>query len=220
MDRQTPSTGEAVRDGKGNVVYDTAQLGDAEAVADLYLRSFPHFAAKWFDATDAARTFYKDLLELMRVAHGPTFFTARTDGRLVGVLVLTIPGVSLIRRAACSGLWARIVGHALLGRYGFSTRLLIHAWRRLRATPLSEAELMFQDDPHVLVLAVDGAFAGLGIGSTLLRRATAACTGRFSRIWLTVERENVAAIRFYERAGFHRMVTAETEHFMTLELLR
>jgi len=56
---------------------------------------------------------------------------------------------------------------------------------------------------HIPMAAVSNAYRGLGVGSVMISRAIALARQRHMKnLWLTVEKENILAIRFYKRIRF------------------
>jgi ribosomal protein S18 acetylase RimI-like enzyme len=197
-----------------SIDYGLAQGIDVDAASQLYLRSFPDVARKWFPNEKHAAEFYRDLFDLMRLAHGRTFFVARCNGRLVGYLILTFPNAPLVSALGRERFVFRVVANAILGRYGFSPSVAIRALQMVFARPADDIERKLSASPHIYSVAVDKEFTGRGIGSSLITRARAACGTQTGRMWLYVHRVNSAAIRLYERIGFRILSSSATQHAM------
>ena len=196
------------------IEYGLVEKKEVDAAVRIYLHSFPHRVHKWFHKEGHAIQFYRDMMELMRLAYGKTFFTARCNGQLIGYLILTMPNRSLFPALLREGFLLRVVAHALLGRYGFSFSVLSRILQAFFALQNSSLESEPSDCPHVCVVAVDKRFTGRGIGSALIEQARIACLEAFGRIWLYVEIENVGAIRLYERIGFRIVKSDPSQHLM------
>jgi ribosomal protein S18 acetylase RimI-like enzyme len=200
------------------ITYGQIQKAELESAARIFVRSFPRRALRLFRVEAPAVAFYRDLFELMRLAHGKTFFAARKGGELVGYLILTVPEMSLLRAAWREGFPLRVAWRALSGRYGYSFSLVVAALKALcgGGSPPGERELLRA--PHVYVVVVGRQDTGTGIGSALIDQARAACQGRYRRIWLYVEVENAQAVRLYERIGFRIVRSDAAQHAMVWDL--
>jgi ribosomal protein S18 acetylase RimI-like enzyme len=186
----------------GAIEYRAIEKKELPDAVRIYLESFPARVSHLFRNERHAEQFYIDLMELMRLAHGRTFFAALHQGRLAGYLILTLPGRSLLAALFRERFILRVAARALMGRYGYSLSVFSRVLRGFFQTGNSEAERELSATPHIYVVAVEKRSAGRGIGSALVEQAGAACQGQFHRIWLNVERENTGAIRMYERIGF------------------
>jgi ribosomal protein S18 acetylase RimI-like enzyme len=191
------------------IAFGLARKEDLDAAARIYLENFPQYSRQFFRRPAHAAAFYRDLMELMRICYGPTFFAAWEGNRLVGFLILTLPGRNTIGPALREGFLWRAAGHALTGKYGAAFRLFLHAGGALSGFGSGSPGRHLAGLPHVYVLAVASGYTGRGIGRELQERARQACTGKFDAMCLYVERENDAAIRFYERVGF-RIIHSDT----------
>ena len=138
-------------------------------------------------------------MELLWRVHGSTFYVAREEGALRGYLALTTPDRSLLR-GMTSTFFVRAAAHSISGRYGF--RALPKMLKELIGFGKSSRVEEILAAPCVYVVAVASHSTGKGIGSSLMKSAMTFCRGRFSAVWLNVEKENGAAIRLYERLGF------------------
>lgn len=199
------------------IEYRIIKKNDLPDAVRIYLQSFPARVRRWFGKESQAAQFYLDLMELMRLAYGRTFFAARYQDRLVGYLILTLPRPSLFAALFREGFILHAAAHALMGRYGFSVSVLSKAFLGLFSSGNSEVESRLSDSPHIYVVAVEKEFTGKGIGSALVEQARAICQGQFHRIWLCVERENAGAVRLYERIGFRILESDTLQHVMVWE---
>jgi ribosomal protein S18 acetylase RimI-like enzyme len=200
------------------ITYSVIDKADVDSAARIYVQAFPHRVRKWFHEEDRALTFYGDLFQWMRLVHGNTFFTARRQTELVGFLVLTLPDAKHLRSACREGFCFRVAWHALSGRYGHSISLLSAALAGLFGGDSAPPNRSRVKAPHVYVVALEEKNTGKGIGSALIEQARAACAGRYSRISLFVERENVKAVRLYERIGFRIVSSDAHQHAMIWDL--
>lgn len=199
---------------QGRIEYGLIEKDEIDGVAQIYLQTFPHRVRKWFHSADDAQQFYRDLMELMRLAYGRTFFAARHNNRLIGYLILTLPNRSLFLALLREGFILRVAAHALTGCYGFSFYTFGRALKALFAMRNAEMEGEPPESPHVYVIAVEKQFRGRGIGSALLQRARFACRESYNQMWLYVEVDNVSAIRLYERIGFQIVNSDSSQHLM------
>ncbi len=198
--------------GESNLSYGLASERDLDEAARIFVEQFPQRADRWFAKRSHALCFYRDLMELLWRAHGSTFYVAREEGALRGYLVLTVPGRSLLR-GMTSTFFVRAVAHSISGRYGF--RALPKVLKELMGFGKSSRVEEILAAPCVYVVAVASHSTGKGIGSSLMESAMTFCRGRFSAVWLNVEKENGAAIRLYERLGF-RSIAREADQVTML----
>ncbi|HET9532022.1 MAG TPA: GNAT family N-acetyltransferase [Blastocatellia bacterium] len=216
--RKTSFAQDALLDVSEAIEYRTVERKDLADAVRIYLESFPARVDRLFHNERHAAQFYLDLMGLMRLAHGRTFFAALHHDRLVGYLILTLPRQSLLAALFRERFILQVAAHALTGRYGFSLSMLGRVLRGLFSEGSSDVARRLSDSPHVYVVAVEKQFTGKGIGSALIEQARAACRGRFHRIWLNVERENTGAIQMYERTGFRIVESDALQHVMVWNL--
>jgi ribosomal protein S18 acetylase RimI-like enzyme len=193
----------------------SADLDDA---ARLYCDSFPNRVSGWFDSVDYAERFYRDLLELLQRTYGPTCFAAWSDGRLAGYLVLTTPGIRARQALFMAGFVGRVASRIVHGEYGRPFTMLARAVRARLSAGRRTPRHMLDGYSHVSVLAVDRRRAGQGIGAALIERARRAASRRYRGIWLNVDSDNSAAIRFYQRMGFRIALSGSEQHAMLVDL--
>ncbi len=201
-----------------DVRYGPLRADEVAAAAAIYLESFPQRVARWFHNERHAATAFADLFELVRVVHGQTFFAARLDGQLAGYLALTLPERRLVTGLVHPAAAFRVAAHLVTGQYGFPRRALERLVAARASSPAEPVEIDLSGWPHVYVIAVRPGLTGFGIGTRLLERAHAACAGKYDRIGLYVERQNDAAIRFYQRHGYRVIHSAEDQHGMVRNL--
>jgi ribosomal protein S18 acetylase RimI-like enzyme len=198
----------------GGIEYGLVEKKDVDLAARIYRASFPRRVESWFHGNGQGAQFHRDLMDLMRLAYGQTFFVARSNGRLIGYLVLTLPNTRIFSGLFREIFALRACAHALTGRYGFSFSVFGRALGALFAVPTSKLRSQLSDSPHIYVLAVDRGYTGRGVGSALIDQASSACRPQFGRMWLCVDVENHGAIRFYQRFGFRIVETNPSQHVM------
>ena len=199
---------------QGSIKYGLVEKMDMDAAARIYLKSFPRRVRKWFYKEHDAAHFYADLMELMRLAHGRTFFAARHNGQLIGYLILMLPNRSLFRALLREGFILRVVAHALSGCYGFSLSVLGRALKEFFFIRNARMGAEPSDSPHVYVVVVEKQYTRRGIGFALIEQARLTCRESFSQMWLYVETDNVGTIRLYERIGFRIVKSDPSQHLM------
>ncbi len=199
------------------ITYGAIEKGETELAARIYVQSFPWRVRRWFGRQGPAIAFYRDLFELMRLAHGKSFLAARKQGELVGFLILTLPDTNLFRAACREGFCLRLAWHAIAGQYGYSFSLLAVALKGLTQGSYQQRPELLRG-PHVYVVVVRQQDTGKGIGSALIEQARTVCHGRYGQIWLYVEGDNAEAIRLYERIGFRIVESDPTQHAMVWNL--
>ncbi|MGH9816145.1 MAG: GNAT family N-acetyltransferase [Candidatus Acidiferrales bacterium] len=202
--------------GQSNLSYGLASERDLDEAARIFVEQFPERADRWFAKRSHALCFYRDLMELLWRMHGSTFYVARQAGALRGYLVLTVPGRSLVRGMTSGTFFVRAAAHGISGRYGF--RALPKVVKELAGLGKSSQAEEVLAAPCVYVVAVASHSTGKGIGSRLLEDALRFCRGRFSAVWLNVEKENCGAIRIYERLGFRSIASDDTQFTMLCQL--
>lgn len=196
------------------IAYGLLQREEVPSAARLFVESFPARAHSLFGTPAQAEAFYTDYMDLMRLSYGQTFFAARAARQLAGCLLVTMPSRENLRSIFRDGFMFRAATHAASGRYGFSLRLLsrlLGAILGKRGESLGE---VLHGVPHIDVVVVDQAYGGKGIATRLMEMAREACSSRFEKIWLAVDVENVAAIRFYEHVGFRIRHSNSSQHAM------
>lgn len=200
------------------ITYSVIEKADVDSAARIYVQAFPHRTRKWFREDDRAFAFYRDLFQWMRLVHGNTFFAARRQAELVGFLILTLPDARYLRAAWKEGFCLRVAWHALSGRYSHSISFLSAVLAGLLGRGSAPSDSSRVNVPHVYVVAVEKTNTGRGIGSALIEQARAACARRYCQISLSVERENVKAVRLYERIGFRIVSSDAHQHAMIWDL--
>ena len=188
---------------------------DIDATARIFIHSFPQRVNKWFQNKSHSVDFIRDMLELMRLAHGRTFFAARHNDRLIGFLILTLPNKRLLLALLRERFFLRAAALALTGRYGLSFSVLSRAVKELFVMRGPGRIRAPSNRPNVYAVAVEKQYRGRGIGSALIEQARLACRDSFSQMWLFVDVENVTAIRLYERMGFLIVNSDHSQHLMT-----
>ncbi len=197
------------------IEYGVAAPGDIRTAARIYVENFPRQVRKWFVNNEQATDFYDDLMELMRLAYGPTFFTARSNRQLIGYLVLTLPGTQIFSALFQERFMLRALAHALTGRYAYSPLFFARILSALLAIPTSRLKNE-PFAPQIYVLTVSRDYWGRGIGSALIEQASRHCSARFRRIWLYVDTDNTRAIQLYQHLGF-QIVASNSMQFMMIK---
>jgi ribosomal protein S18 acetylase RimI-like enzyme len=200
------------------IEYGVLRREELASAAELYVRSFPARVGAMFQDLHQARRFFAAVLELHWLAQGETFFVARAQGNIGGLLILSWPSLGFRQGVFRRGFAFRFAGNALCGRFGSPLRWLPGAVRGIFGTPAG-ANRDLRDSPHVSVVAVEPALAGRGIGTALLERARAAIEGRARRMWLLVEKDNKGAIRLYQRLGYRILRSDERMHTMVWDFV-
>jgi|SRR5581483_3457075 len=183
------------------IEYGAAMPGEMHAAARIYVENFPRRVEKWFVNNERATEFYVDLMELMRLAYGPTFFVARSNRQLIGYLVLTLPGAQIFSALFHERFMLRALAHALTGRYAYSPLLL----RRILSAFLAIPTAKLKNEPfapQINVLTVSRDYWGRGIASALIEQASRHSSASFRWIWLYVDTDNTRAIQLYKHLGF------------------
>jgi ribosomal protein S18 acetylase RimI-like enzyme len=200
------------------IEYGLLQREEVPSAARFFVESFPGRAHAQFGTAAQAVAFYTDYMDLMRLAHGQTFFAARRARQLAGCLLLVMPGQAVFGRLFREGFMFRATGHLLSGRYGFSPRFFSRALGALRGQRGETLREGLQDVPHIDLAVVDRAIVGCGIGTRLFELAREACQGRSGKIWLAVDKENTAGIRLFERVGYRIWRSDSTQHAMVRDI--
>jgi ribosomal protein S18 acetylase RimI-like enzyme len=209
---------EAPQNPEIEIGYGLVEKKDVNSITKIYLESFPQRVKRWFRKDIYAARFYKDVMDLMRLAYPRTFFAARHNRTLIGYLILRLPNTNLICALFRDFFFFRAAAHALTGRYGFAVAVLRRVFYELLSIRNSRQGDRLNESPHVYVLAVEENYRGMGIGTRLIMQAKSFCRESFQHIWLYVDPHEMEVIRLYERIGFRIICSYPTQHLMVLDL--
>jgi len=120
------------------------------------------------------------------------------DGRVAGVVV----GFPVAEKAEIDKKSGKDFARTM-GTFRFLARMPLFV-RMGKMMPPVEDESGY----YVHTLCVDSDFRGLGLGSEIIGRVVA----EHGALYLHVNRDNEAAIRFYERNGFRRLAEGSMRH--------
>ena len=167
-----------------NANVEIADAIDEQHVHDAFRIAYDAFAAKF-------RTGFRNADDLTRLFRGSidrtSCFAALVDGRLAGILTFQIKGQEFYR---------------LDLRAAFTRFSPLRALRVMLNLALL-AERVGPDEFVVDSLAIDPSYRGMGIGTSLMRRAESKARSVGKRTMsLGVIGENEGAIRLYERLGY------------------
>jgi len=195
---------EAIRD----VVVEPGRATDTREMAELFLECFPDSVERMFNRRRPRPDAMADFFAFVLRYEPEAVHTARAPGeeggppRLIGYAITPRHMPRLWLLAAATGAWVPWVLRFLAGRYGVG---LDAAPRVLRqklafATTFRPAH---RCAAQVLSLAVASAWQGRGVGRALLANGLDYLRSRkVRRVKLEVLRDNIPALRLYQKAGF------------------